>query len=340
MTDFRINPLLHMRVDNVDGNAALCVDTSSSRPPLIIEDERLAWALTSLPETFDAEQARATWRTEPAVAPAVDDVWDFCQQHELITPIDGCAVRSSYHAATRNHPFLDMAGGYDAMVEDNEIMQEYAGRDDYPSVFLDLPHTESVPLEDALDLEEPQLRADPRQQLALLLSGTFGKRRHLAAYSDREYRYTQLELVFKSIPSGGSKHPTEALLVVERSRYLNPGLHHYSVRRNSVTRIADDPRPALADLSTSAPPAADEHERIWVLFALQVERAMWRYRDPRSFRALLVDIGHAEAHLAALANYVGWRYSTVRAKDLSRLPALFGLESEKFPILTVGVLTQ
>ena len=44
-----------------------------------------------------------------------------------------------------------------------------------------------------------------------------------------------------------------------------------------------------------------------VVFTSLVERAMWRYRDPRSFRAILVDVGHAVMAYRHVARTLGFR---------------------------------
>jgi hypothetical protein len=69
-----------------------------------------------------------------------------------------------------------------------------------------------------------------------------------------------------------------------------------------------------------------------------VRRAMFRYRDPRSFRALLVDAGHADGQLHAFAAFCNWRYRSAVDIDLEYTVDHYGMASGEAPILVRGRL--
>ena len=315
-----VNPALIVRARDVDGSVTVSVETTTSEPahPLSGPAHELLCSLVSGETASGDAAARQELLRLGVVAGA-----------------PGGPVVCGYHAATRDHPFLDMSKGHQSRRLDNELMAEFSAHDAYPSIYLDLPHDESYPLEDHRDLEFAQVWAEPRFMLSLMISGTFGKRRHLATYHDPYWDYHQVELLFKPIPSGGSRHPTEAFFSVEKSSFLPTGVYHFNVRENTLVRISAEP---FSDLLPTAERDPSATEVMAVLLGSMVERAMFRYRDPRSFRALLVDVGHADAHLGALAAYCNWRYESQLLVDTDDLPRRIGVSGDEMPVLLAGVL--
>jgi SagB-type dehydrogenase family enzyme len=330
------DPRLLAYVDVVDGAPAACIELSSSEPPLLVDDDRLLVALSILPDGCTEAEALRTWAAAPELAPIAPDLWQYCLSNSLVT----CepAPHGGYHGATRDHPFLDMSTGDDARVQDNALMRRYLVEEEYPAIYLAMEYADVIPLERAADLSERQLACDPRQELALLFHGTFGERRHRAAYHDPLYEFTQLEVIGKSIPSGGSRHPTEAFAAISHAS-IPTGLYHYDVRRNALGRL---PGVEVDALSEMVPGVAGRllctGERwVVVFFVSMVRRSMWRYRDPRSFRAILVDVGHAEGHFASLAGFLGYRYAHVRGFRASAVSVNLGLDPEASPTVAVGL---
>ncbi|WP_316300715.1 nitroreductase family protein, partial [Clavibacter michiganensis] len=148
--------------------------------------------------------------------------------------------QSGYHAATSDHPFLDMSRGVEARVEDARLMSGYAAAGDYPPVALEMVHASEVDIEDAADLTLDELRTSDVHRLSATISGTFGIRRHQPAYHDELTGYHQVELVRKSIPSGGSRHPTEFFLEVLRSPFLQAGVWHYNAKRRQLHLVDEE----------------------------------------------------------------------------------------------------
>ncbi|MGW6624496.1 hypothetical protein ACWF99_25050 [Nocardia sp. NPDC055002] len=242
--------------------------------------------------------------------------------------------RSGYHLATRDHPFLDMSTGIDARITDAEIMAGYVESDEYPPVYLDFDSSETITLDNAADLATDELRNSPLCQLSLIVSGTFGVRRRQAPYYDPDSGYHQVELLLKSIPSGGGRHPTELFVEILRAPNIMPGQFHYRARTNSLERLPP---------SFFSPPSletdgsdADWHLRLYMVSA--VRRAMFRYRDPRSFRAILVDAGHADGQLAALAAYCNWNYRSCVTPKMDFLTTQADEDKYGLPLLMSGIL--
>ncbi len=100
----------------------------------------------------------------------------------------------------------------------------------------------------------------------------------------------------KACPSGGARHPTEAKLVLQGVDGIPDGSWLYDATRHQLVRDADVPR--IDDLKQPGMP--------WVqwTFVSRVERPMWRYREARSMRPVLIDAGHVirsvQQYLSAL----------------------------------------
>ncbi|EYT64006.1 hypothetical protein H489_0109905 [Curtobacterium flaccumfaciens UCD-AKU] len=248
---------------------------------------------------------------------------------EVEVPAPPVIPQSGYHLATADHPFLDMSRGVVARVEDAHIMAGYAASDDYPAVELSLVHDRVVDIEDAADLTLDELRNSDLYRFSAIVSGTFGVRRHQPAYFDPITGYHQVEIVKKSIPSGGSRHPSELFLEVLRSPKMATGTWHYNATRRQLQRISSST--ATEEVESSADWVVRTH------IVSVVRRAMFRYRDPRSFRAILVDAGHADAQFEAIAKFCNWRYRSSASIDFTFGPTV-GLAGDEIPRLVTGTL--
>ncbi|WP_416393755.1 MULTISPECIES: hypothetical protein [unclassified Curtobacterium] len=253
----------------------------------------------------------------------------FLTSDEAEVPAPPMIAQSGYHLATMDHPFLDMSRGTAARVEDAQLMAGYATSDEYPAIELELEHDRVLDIADAADLTLDELKNSDLYRFAAIISGTFGVRRHQQPYSDPVTSYRQVEIVRKSIPSGGSRHPTELFFEVLRSPAMETGTWHYNPIRRQIRRVASRTTSSALDSD------ADWVIRTHIVSA--VRRAMFRYRDPRSFRAILVDAGHADAQLEAIAKFCNWRYRSSMSVDFT-FGQEIGLEGAEIPQLISGSL--
>jgi SagB-type dehydrogenase family enzyme len=143
----------------------------------------------------------------------------------------------------------------------------------------------------------------------------------------------------KSIPSGGGRHPTEIFLAAFDVDGIPAGVYHYDVESHRLDRVSDgQQREAFADATLDlfakyeTPPAAA------LVFTSLVERSMWRYRDPRSFRAILVDVGHAVMAYRRVGRMLGFRTYALQKMNDSQMAALLGLDRVAQPPLYAGTL--
>jgi len=246
------------------------------------------------------------------------------------------APKSGYHIATQNHPFLDMSQGRSASVADALIMSSYVKKYDYPAVELSVESLKNVAVVDAVNLSIHELRNSVFYQFSLILSGTFGARLHQPAFYDEETNYHQVELLRKSIPSGGSRHPTECFVEMYRSPMLEAGVYYFSPTKNELRLISRE-LPVSPDDDRIA--KSDAHWVARLVLCAAVRRSMFRYRDPRSFRALLVDVGHADAQLSALASYCNWHYTSRFIVDFEYAKNFSDESSDDgLPAFSIGLL--
>ena len=300
---------------------------SSSSPPVVLNDPAALSALTLLPARFDragAAEAWAAggiserhheqlWSTFVAAGVLVDDSQDGGSWWSEL----GWREAGAYHLATRDYPFLQMDGA-DAFAVDARRMDSYRAGPPAPPVYLQRPATASVELEGASDERSPdELAAEMsaedrlgRPGLGLLLDVCFGERGSVQTAGG-------VRCLLKSIPSGGARHPTEVYVASLDLRGVPSGIYHYNVQHHRLDRLRDgDDRDALMhatyDLFVKQPRAPSA----LLIFTSVVERAMWRYRDPRSFRAILLDVGHAVAAYRHAARTLGFRtYACQKMRD-------------------------
>lgn len=213
-----------------------------------------------------------------------------------------------YHLLSRDYPFLDYSKR-EHSIEDFKLMESYSNRWLPPSNYKDYPKRKKykfildkdllVKLIYPVSVINYSKKKLDVANLSLLLYLTFGQTGFLT--------FPILgKGLLKTSPSGGARHPTEAYLILLKEVGFPKGIYHYSVRSNAIELI----RPLKGsskineiffqlNLYPSSRPKA-----IIVLTSL-VERAMWRYREPRSFRVIFFDIGHLIATIRVVAASLG-----------------------------------
>jgi SagB-type dehydrogenase family enzyme len=140
--------------------------------------------------------------------------------------------------------------------------------------------------------------------LGVLFDVCFGERGRIA-FAD------QGEFLLKSVPSGGARHTTEAFFAAFDGSGVAPGLYYYHPGRHSLICVREgDFQGHLAHATFDLFKKYDAAPLGLVIFASSPARAMWRYRDPRSFRAMLVDVGHPLSAFRHLARALGYRHYT------------------------------
>lgn len=194
-----------------------------------------------------------------------------------------------FHMSVFDYPFLDYSTSQ-AFEEDSQRMERYAHGSPMPHTWTDRRGSEiELPAVTWEDLEAAS-HGGPfgLSQLAAVLRFTFGPVGVLGTGSGSHIR--------KTSPSGGAKHPTEGWVELAAPwEGLGAGSYVYE---GQTHRLVAAPDPYEAE-----PPLEDAV--ISISIRSRVERAMWRYRDARSSRAVLLDAGHVIETLTTLLRMYG-----------------------------------
>jgi SagB-type dehydrogenase family enzyme len=124
--------------------------------------------------------------------------------------------------------------------------------------------------------------------LSRIVSLTFGATGIIVPKTD------SAPLLRRSSPSGGARNPSEGYLVVRDVPGLEPGWYHVTMKPFSLRRLDGLPTDevALKRLFPNTLQRFPRHARALLLLTTFFERNMYRYREPRTFRTVHMDIGH------------------------------------------------
>lgn len=332
------------------------MEISSDQRPLIVLDPILLWSISVLPMRFSEADARSLWNKEPEAAKRSGELWTLLVEEELVIDICcngplmererrwhryGWEEAFAFQEATRSYPFvqMDTAEGFR---EDARRMTHYRDEGEPPSRYSVSSNTACVPLRNWADTD--LLRASSPESadlgivsncdaLALILDYCAGERASLDLGP-------QGTVLLKSVPSGGARHPTEIyIFIFEGFGDIVPGGYHYRVDEHALELLAREDfyagcREATFDLFDKF----DHAPIALVMFASHVERAMWRYRDSRSARAPLVDVGHVLMAFRTAVRGAGLKSYTYQKFQELALCRMLEIDPLAQPPLFVGVL--
>lgn len=354
---FTTHPLMLICLRKIESDRAFAIDLRSTEPAYIVENSILVWALTALPEQFTKAEAVAVWSREARAAKIVEDIWNFATSEGLVLSLSKAAPLAArlalwddtgwseagvYHEGTRDYPFVDMSRK-DAFLADNKRMKDYEDGWAAPSVYQSFPAIAQVQLEKVTDDFAEYLKTrklpDPQKDLSLIFDFCFGERIRLEHAFD-EQNFLQLESLRKTIPSGGGRHPTEVFFAIFDTRFgLWPGLYHYNVKANSLDLIRrGDLYDEIQDLLPVSMSQGNRPSAL-LFFTSLSERAMWRYRDPRSWRAFVIDIGHAEYMCAQVCDALGLSLKSCHGVNSTGIARYLGIDPYRQPVMSVATLS-
>ncbi|MDQ0740594.1 SagB/ThcOx family dehydrogenase [Pseudomonas sp. W4I3] len=221
---------------------------------------------------------------------ALHDV-EILTEKSLLLPEPNCSVTKKgsvfldyYHSFVHGYVFHN----YDSIErfeKDREQMNEYGKIARPPDVY-----TQRNAELKRLNLPLPQMHLcsieSEVQLLSNILSGTF-----LAVGEINGGDFGPW--LRKANPSGGARHPIEALVIINGVENIPDGVYCFDPPNNQLVY-----KMASSDGSN--------HRRLSLVLTARVERPMWRYRESRSFRAIFLDAGHCIETLRQLSAAYGW----------------------------------
>lgn len=343
--NYQLNPALI--VLDSDGDGVVQIETSTRRPRYAVHDGRLLRVLHS----FGSLPASPVAAFESLLGREMGSEVTIQEliNHEILTPAGGGqldvqlpAATHQFHFGTRNHPFLYMRS-LDAIVRDNARMKEYEREAPPPPARLVLDYVEEVALT-SLNGDVPACSGEsPAQallgvgsalhdQVSVLLDGTFGIR---AVHAERWDEWAdgtkmyQYETLSKAVPSGGGMHPTECFGVARGGEGEECFAFHYCAPHNSIG--------VLRQRSPGTDPQPSRARDLELVVVSRLERAMWRYRDSRSARAVILDAGHVLGLLAQLCSALDLTLEVTTEVDEDEATGLYGLPPLFVPMFAARI---
>jgi SagB-type dehydrogenase family enzyme len=366
MTEIRTNSFLSVYPDYSFDDPCLVVEDLNANQRMRIKDHRLFQFLFEFDQwTPKVEAIETIARHLDCSREEAEHIFTTCQQKGLLIHKDDDIAdfesnasswydynwvdAVDFYAHTRNYPYVDYSE-WQAFATDQNRMEEYAEEEPVPPVYKTYANADRVELPDPdgseyagfddlndISMLDPDLDANRPdvEALSRLLYYVFGERGTITF----EQQGTFLR---RTSPSGGARHPTEAYVAAVDVDGLDPGFYHYSVKEHALEKL--DTRSvehaldsAVYELNVDNVPG---FEISCVLFLGSVlERSMWRYRESRTYRIILNDVGHLLETLKFvclaedLYTYFGHGFDESEMEDILGLD---GLEEPLFMHATVG----
>jgi SagB-type dehydrogenase family enzyme len=122
----------------------------------------------------------------------------------------------------------------------------------------------------------------------------------ISTYKTREFG----ELLHKTSPSAGARHPIETYAIVNNVDGIEHGIYHYSVRDHSLELLkVGDFRERCVTLTAGH--SWTRNASVLFIMTAVVARTAWKYRVPRVYRAFLLDAGHLSQSFLLIGTALG-----------------------------------
>jgi SagB-type dehydrogenase family enzyme len=169
-----------------------------------------------------------------------------------------------------------------------------------------------------------------QKQLGALLDLTFGAQMTGIAQSGGE-------VLFKTSPSGGARHPVEAYVMALRVTGVAPGLYHYAPTTSRLHLVRSGSSPARA-VEYLAGQSWYEGAAAIVFMTAVMPRLWWRYQHPRVYRAALFEAGHLCQTFCLTATWLGLAPFCTMALEDSRVEKALRIDGiEEVLLYAAGV---
>jgi len=134
---------------------------------------------------------------------------------------------------------------------------------------------------------------------------------------------------FRTVPSGGCRHPFETYLFIKRVKGVTPGLWRYSALQHALINVWDEPPADSASLTEAC------HNQAWVedaaatfVWAVVPYRTEWRY-GPDSLKDILLSCGHVCQNLYLACESIGAGTCAVVAYEQEKMDSLLGVDGSE-----------
>jgi SagB-type dehydrogenase family enzyme len=142
---------------------------------------------------------------------------------------------------------------------------------------------------------------------------------------------------YRTVPSGGARHPFETYLLIDRVDGLVPGVYRFLPHEHALIMVREDhelaPRISEACYNQAAPAKA----AVVFVWAAVPYRTEWRY-GPIAHRMIAIEAGHVCQNLYLAAESIGAGACAMLAYNQAKMDALIGVDGkEEFTIYLAPV---
>ncbi|MEC1901478.1 hypothetical protein C6W22_18120 [Bacillus atrophaeus] len=230
-----------------------------------------------------------------------------------------------YHLLTYDYPFLDYKK--DGQLKDVYLMEEYAEKEvdhnrgkkyKVGKIKKEIKVDSTINILKNLSASYKEgLNADT---IAKLMSSIFGVLRK------RRITWENVsDLVKKTNPSGGSRHPSEGYLFNISIDNLEKGIYHFSSLTSTLDIINDLPEEDYLKKAFAGPLRASFKPKAFIVITSVFERNMYRYREPRTFRTIFMDVGHIVENISKTGDFLGMNIYPHQGIDEEMIENILGI---------------
>ena len=204
----------------------------------------------------------------------------------------------------------------------------------------------------------PLARPDPTRIGTMPLAQTINQRRSRRSYTAEALTIEELSFLlwstqgiagtdkapngrivnqFRTVPSGGARHPFETYLAVNRVAGVEPGLYRYLPVEHQLLRIGDAIPPAVLAAACYGQEHAGRAAVLFIWSAIPY-RTEWAY-DYVAPKLIAIDAGHVCENLYLAAEAIGAGACAIlgyHQQKLDKLIQVDGIEEFAFYLASVG----
>jgi len=162
----------------------------------------------------------------------------------------------------------------------------------------------------------------------------------ISAFGNTNFTKNRKQIVRRTVPSGGCTHPTEVYFIFPKNSFYPLGVYHYDVNDHVLNIIQDvNVWESFLD-ATNLTLNLNKDGEFGVIYTSMVERAMFRYRDIRSTRAIFGDLGHIIQNAKYIGAALGFSSITELKNKESILKDILKLNTSTEPVLATQIYTK
>ena len=150
---------------------------------------------------------------------------------------------------------------------------------------------------------------------------------------------------FRTVPSGGARHPFETYITVKSVEGLSPGLYHYLPTENigeklvTIERLGDLPDYDKLITDMTAGQAWAAKAPVVLVHTCIPYKGEWRYKE-MSHRVMLIDLGHLGQNAMLSAAALGLGSCCMAAYDQKACDKAVGVDGiDEYTVYAVSVGT-